>query len=310
MIRYVCKRLLLTLPILLGVTFIVFTIINITPGDPGRRILGVTATQEAVDQLNHELGYDKPFFPRFVDYVKNIVLHFDFGISYQSKQPALDNILANFKYTFRLTLLCTCFYMLIGLPLGVASAVKQYSAFDNVSRVICICMGAFPSFWIAMISVLVFSLWLGWLPPSGVDGWQNYILPVGVMGLLHASSLQRLTRTIMLESIRQDYVRTARAKGASERTVIWKHAFANALLPIINSIGVTFGAMLGGAVLIESVFSMPGLGQVGIKAITSKDIPLVMANTLFLSAIFCLIVLFIDVISAFADPRVRAKYTK
>ena len=310
MSKYIIKRLLITIPILFGITFIVFSIINITPGDPGRRILGLKATQEAVDTLNHQLGYDRPFLVRFVNYVKDIVLHFDFGTSYQDGKPVINTILANFKYTFRYTLLCTVVYVLIGVPLGVVSAVKQYSFLDNFSRVICICLAAFPSFWISLMAILLFSLRLHWVPSSGVDTWKCYILPVAVQGILSASSLQRLTRTVMLESIRQDYVRTARSKGASERTVIWKHAFANSVLPIINTVGVHFGAMLGGTVLMESVFAMPGLGQVGIKAINAKDIPMVMANTLFLSAIFCLIMLLVDVVSAFADPRVRAKYSK
>ena len=290
--------------------FIVFSIINITPGDPGRRILGIQASQEEVDKLNHDLGYDKPFLTRYVDYIKGVVTQLDFGISYQSKGPAIEEIKVNFAYTFKFTLMCTGLYVLIGLPLGVLSAVKQYSFLDNTSRVVSVCLSAFPNFWISMMAILVFSLWLGWLPSNGVDTWRNYILPVGVSAVLQAAGLQRITRTIMLETIRQDYVRTARAKGASERTVIWRHAFMNALLPIINNVGISFGTMLGGAVIAESVFSMPGLGSLGIKAINAKDVPLVMANTIVLSAIFCLVVLSIDIISAFADPRVRAKYTK
>ena len=295
------------LPILLGVVIIVFTIINAVPGAPGRRILGVSAEQSAVDQLNHELGVDRPFFVRLFDYIKNIVTRFDFGVSYQSMNPVVETLRLNFKYTFKLALLMTVGYVVIGIPLGVLSAVKQYSWIDNITRVTSVTLSAFPSFWFYMMAVIFFSLQLGLFPSGGADSWVHYVLPVGCASILNSSSLQRMTRTTMLETIRQDYVRTARAKGCAKVSIVWKHAFLNAALPIINSVGVGFAGMLGGTVICESVFNMPGLGTVIIKAINAKDVPLVMGCTVLLSTIFCLMVLLIDIVSSLVDPRVRAK---
>ena len=309
MYKFILKRLLMVIPLLLGVVIIVFSIVNMIPGDPGRIILGASAEQSAVDQLNHELGYDQPFAMRLVNYIKGVVTQFEFGNSYTSSKPVVREIAANFSYTFKFTVMGTLLYVLLGIPLGVMSAVKQYSAGDNIVRIMAMFIASFPGFWMGMLGVLFFSLKLDWLPSNGVETWRHYILPVAVFGITQSAGLLRLTRTTMLEAIRQDYVRTARAKGASERTVIWKHAFRNAMLPLIMTVGVSFGSMLGGTVLLESIFSMPGLGSLALTAIRSKDIPLVMATTIFLASIFCLMVLLVDIVSAFADPRVRAKYT-
>lgn len=309
MTRYIIKRLLLVIPIVLGVTVIVFCIINAIPGDPGRRMLGPMASQAQVDLLNEQLGYTLPFFQRLWDYLVDVVT-FNFGTSYQDGTLVMHKIMLNFPYTLKLAVLQTLGYSVIGIGLGVFSAVKQYSIGDNIIRVISIALAAFPGFWVYMIAMLVFSLYLGWLPPSGVDGWTSYIMPVGCAAILSASSLQRLTRTTMLEAIRQDYVRTARAKGCSNETVIWRHAFMNAMLPILNQIGINFGYLLGGTVIAESIFGMPGLGTVIINAVNAKDVPVVMACTIFLAAIFSVLVVLLDLLSALADPRVKAKLVK
>ena len=309
MTRYIIKRLLLVIPIVLGVTVIVFCIINAIPGNPGRRMLGPMASQAQVDLLNEQLGYTLPFFQRLWNYLVDVVT-FNFGTSYQDGTLVMHKIMLNFPYTLKLAVLQTLGYSVIGIGLGVFSAVKQYSIGDNIIRVISIALAAFPGFWVYMIAMLVFSLYLGWLPPSGVDGWTSYIMPVGCAAILSASSLQRLTRTTMLEAIRQDYVRTARAKGCSNETVIWRHAFMNARLPILNQIGINFGYLLGGTVIAESIFGMPGLGTVIINAVNAKDVPVVMACTIFLAAIFSVLVVLLDLLSALADPRVKAKLVK
>ena len=309
MTRYIIKRLLLVIPIVLGVTVIVFCIINAIPGNPGRRMLGPMASQAQVDLLNEQLGYTLPFFQRLWNYLVDVVT-FNFGTSYQDGTLVMHKIMLNFPYTLKLAVLQTLGYSVIGIGLGVFSAVKQYSIGDNIIRVISIALAAFPGFWVYMIAMLVFSLYLGWPPPSGVDGWTSYIMPVGCAAILSASSLQRLTRTTMLEAIRQDYVRTARAKGCSNETVIWRHAFMNAMLPILNQIGINFGYLLGGTVIAESIFGMPGLGTVIINAVNAKDVPVVMACTIFLAAIFSVLVVLLDLLSALADPRVKAKLVK
>ena len=309
MYRYVLKRILITIPILLGVLFVVFFIIDIVPGDPGRTILGISAAQEDVDALNHKLGYDQPFFTRFFNYLAGVVTRFDFGTSYTTSKPVAEEIAANFGYTFRFTLLSTAVSVIIGIGLGVMSAIRQYSVMDSIARITSMCLAAFPSFWIGMIAIYFFSLKLGWFPSNGLDTWKHYVLPVSINGILGSASLLRMTRAIMLESIRQDYVRTARAKGAPEKSVIWRHAFRNVMLPLINSIGINFATMMGGTVYLENIFSMPGLGSLALTGIRTKNVPLVLSTTFFLSAIFCMMVLVIDLVSAFVDPRVRAKYS-
>lgn len=309
MYKYVIKRLLLTIPILLGVIVLVFLLINIVPGNPATEILGDNASPEAIAALNAKLGYDKPLLQRLLAYLSDILFHFDFGTSWQSSKPVMKEILPNFKYTLQFAILGTILYVLLGVPLGILSAIKQYSASDNILRVSAMLISAMPSFWMALLFIYLFALKLGWLPPFGVETWQGYVLPVAVFGLSGSGGLLRTTRTIMLEAIRQDYVRTARAKGIPERRVIWRHAFRNVTLPLINTVGIGFGALLGGTVLLENIFSLPGLGSLALRALNGKDVPMVMASTIFLSAIFCLIVLVVDIISAYADPRVKAKYT-
>ncbi len=307
MTRYVLKRLLLTIPVLLGTIFLVFTIMSLTPGDPGTLILGATAKAEDIAKLNAEFGYDQPFFARFFNYVGDIVLHFDFGESYRTRAPVFDEILARFPNTLRLALLSMVISSAIGTFLGIYSAVKQYSFVDSFMTVMAMVFACMPGFWLGLMLMLLFAVRLQWLPVSGLENWQSYILPVVTSVLSGAAGTLRLTRSTMLETIRQDYIRTARAKGASERTVIWRHAFKNALLPVITSWGMGFGASLGGTIIIETVFAIPGLGTLIVTAIRQKDVPTVLACTLFLSVMFCLIMLVVDILYAFIDPRVKAK---
>ena len=310
MYKYVIKRLLITIPVLLGVMFIVFTIINFTPGDPASMILGESAPQEDIDRLNHELGYDQPFFVRFFDYVKGVVLEGDLGTSYRTNQPVLDEILSRFPYTVQLAVLSIVFSSLIGISVGILSAVKQYTLVDTASTVLAMVFSAVPGFWLALMLILIFSLTLGWLPSYDLDTAKSYILPTVTLALSGAASIVRLTRSTLLEVIRQDYIRTARAKGASERRIIWKHAMKNAMMPVVTSLGMTFGFQLGGTIIVETVFAVPGLGTHVINAIRNKDIPVVLGSTLFLSTLFCIVMLLVDLLYAFLDPRIKAKYSK
>lgn len=310
MYKYVVKRLLFTIPVLIGVTFIVFTIMALTPGDPGRMILGQAAKQEAVAQLNHELGYDRPFFTRFFEYLKDIVTKLDFGESYRTRKPVFDEIWAKFPHTFKLAVFSIIFSSLIGVSLGILSAVKQYTFIDTFSTVMAMFFAAIPGFWLGMMLIYFFSLRFGLLPSSGIDSWQGFILPIVTLTLSGSASLLRLTRSTMLETIRADYIRTARAKGATQKIVIWRHALKNALLPVITVLGMHFGGLLGGAVITESVFAIPGLGNHIVSAIRQKDVPVVMAGSLFLAALFCLVMLAVDLLYAFIDPRIKAKYSR
>lgn len=275
MLKYIIKRLLLIIPTLLGVLFIVFAIMNLTPGDPGRQILGISAKQETVDALNHELGYDRPFLVRFVSYLGDL-LHGDLGTSYRTRQPFADEFFSKLPVTLRL---------------GVLAFV----------------LSSIPGFFLGMVLIYLFGLKLGVLPTHGIDEWRSYILPVITLAAGGSAQLMRLTRTTMLEAIRQDYMRTARAKGCTPARMIWKHALKNAILPVLTVMGTSFGSILGGAVICETVFSIPGLGNYVLNAIRNKDIPVVMSSTVFLSTFFCLVMVAVDILYAVIDPRIRER---
>ena len=297
--RYIIKRLLLIIPILIGVSFIVYGILSMTPGDPGTSILGSSATQEQIDALNHDLGYDRPFVVRYVDYMYNLIFRMDMGESYRSGTAVWDDIMKKAAVSIR-----------IAVNGMLCAAVKQYSFLDFSTTTLSMILAAIPSFWLGMLLMYCFALKLGWFPSSGIDTWRHYILPMFAIGLPYAAYELRFTRSTMLEAIRQDYVRTCRAKGGEERVVIWKHALKNALLPVITVTGNNFGGLLGGAMITETVYSIPGLGVMLVNAIKTKDIPVAMGTTLFLAGFFCLIMVVVDLLYALVDPRIKAKYSR
>lgn len=304
------KRLLLIIPILIGVSFIVYGILSMTPGDPGTSILGSSATQEQIDALNHDLGYDRPFVVRYVDYMYNLIFRMDMGESYRSGTAVWDDIMKKAAVSIRIAVNGMLCATIIGIPLGILSAVKQYSFLDFSTTTLSMILAAIPSFWLGMLLMYCFALKLGWFPSSGIDTWRHYILPMFAIGLPYAAYELRFTRSTMLEAIRQDYVRTCRAKGGEERVVIWKHALKNALLPVITVTGNNFGGLLGGAMITETVYSIPGLGVMLVNAIKTKDIPVAMGTTLFLAGFFCLIMVVVDLLYALVDPRIKAKYSR
>ena len=308
--RYIIKRLLLIIPILIGVSFIVYGILSMTPGDPGTSILGSSATQEQIDALNHDLGYDRPFVVRYVDYMYNLIFRMDMGESYRSGTAVWDDIMKKAAVSIRIAVNGMLCATIIGIPLGILSAVKQYSFLDFSTTTLSMILAAIPSFWLGMLLMYCFALKLGWFPSSGIDTWRHYILPMFAIGLPYAAYELRFTRSTMLEAIRQDYVRTCRAKGGEERVVIWKHALKNALLPVITVTGNNFGGLLGGAMITETVSSIPGLGVMLVNAIKTKDIPVAMGTTLFLAGFFCLIMVVVDLLYALVDPRIKAKYSR
>jgi len=295
------------IPTMLGVVFIVFAIMSFTPGSPGRIILGQNATQEQVDALDRELGYDSPFLIRYVSYIAD-ALRGNFGESYRTRRPVFEAIFARFPTTLKLAFSGVIVSVLIGIPLGILSAVKQYSAMDIIGTVSAMFMAAIPGFWLGLMAIIVFALRLGWLPSNGIGSIRHYVLPTLTIAIPGAAGLLRLTRTTMLETIRADYIRTARSKGALEKTIIWHHALRNALLPITTVIGMSFAGALGGTVLIESVFSMPGLGTLMITAIRTKDVPQVLASVILLSFLFMVIMLIVDLLYGYIDPRIRSMY--
>ena len=299
------------IPIIVGVSFLVYSIMSLTPGfnDPARIVLGMDASKDAVDNLNAILGADKPFFPRYLTYISRVVQG-DFGLSYRTQQPVTHEILRRFPTTLKLAVISVLISLLVGIPLGIISAVKQYKLVDNVSRVIAMIMTAIPSFWLGLMMLLFFSLKLRWLPSSGIASWKSYILPASSLSIVTMGLMIRITRSAMLEVIRQDYIRTARSKGLQEKKVIFKHALKNALIPVITVAGTNFGAQLGGAVIIEAVFAIPGLGQYILNAVNMRDLPGVLGSVILLAVTFSFINLVVDVIYSFVDPRIKTVYAK
>lgn len=310
MLRYVGKRLVMMIPIMLGVIFVIFFIMEITPGDPALRILGPDAGQEALEALREELGVNKPFVQRFFMYIGDIITKFDFGNSWRTGNPVFRDIAPRIMVSVKLALYGILFATIIGIPLGVYSAVKQYSVGDNILRVLSTVLVAMPTFWLAMLLILAFALYWRILPPGGAEHWYSYILPMVTCGGPYACSILRMTRSTMLEEIRQDYVRTAHAKGVPDKIVTYRHALRNALLPVVTTIGSCFGYIVGGSVIAESVFSLPGLGSLVILSIKSKDTPMVTATVLLIAFFFAIIMLCVDLMYGFIDPRIRAKYAK
>ena len=308
--KYITKRVLLMLPIILGVTLVVVTIMYFTPGSPGELLAGANPDQAVIDQINHELGFDQPFHVRYFNFLKGIVTKFDFGTSYTSQRPVLEEIMSRFPRTLTLAFFSMISTAVVGISIGILSAVKQYSLLDYASTVVSMFFSSMPSFWIGMMLLLWIAMNFSWFPINGVASWKGYLLPCAALTFCNAAPLMRLTRSAMLETIRSDYIRTARAKGALEKRVIWKHAFKNALLPVVTNIGNNFRALLGGSVITETVFVIPGLGSYVITAIRSKDVPVVMGCTLFMSATFLVVILLTDILYAYIDPRVKAKYMR
>lgn len=310
MSRYVLKRVLMLVIIILSITFIVFALMSLAPGDPGTIILGGSASEEEVAAYNHSVGYDRPFLVKYFDFLYNMCFKLDFGISYRTRQPIMNEIVLRLPVSFKMAFLGVVFSALVGIPLGVLSAVKQYSLLDTIPTFIALLLQATPAFLMGMVLIYVFAYRLRWLPAYGLDSIEAYILPIVAIGAMYAGRILRFTRSSMLETIRADYVRTARAKGAAERTVIWKHALKNGLLPVITMVGGSLGAQIGGAVVTENLFNIPGLATLILTSIRVRDTPTVVATAVVLGAIYNVILLMVDILFAFVDPRIKAKYSK
>lgn len=308
MLRYIFKRIVMLIPVLLGVTFIVFTLLQITPGDPAKAILGPTADAAAVAQLREEMGLNEPFLTQYGKFVYKLVFEQDMGRSYSSRQPVMSLIMQAFPATLKLAAFAVAIAVVIGIPLGIISAIKQYSIFDNTALILGLIGISMPVFWLGMLMILVFAARLKWFPSSGFSTFRHMVLPSIALSAQSVAVIMRMTRSSMLEVIRQDYIRTARAKGQTEAKVITKHALRNALMPIVTTVGLQFGALLGGAVLTESVFTIPGIGRMMVDAIRMKDFPLVQGAVLFIALAFSLVNLFVDILYAYINPRIRSQY--
>lgn len=302
------KRILWMIPVLLGVLLIVFTISYFTPGDPAMSMLGTSYTEEAYTALRDKLGLDKPFIAQLWDYLRNLVTKFDLGVSYFGGQSVASEIIHRFPITFKLGILSVCVTVLLGVPLGILSATKQYTVADYSVTSLALILAAVPNYVLALFSLLFFSVMLEWLPISGLDSWKSWILPVAANSLSFVAVVARMTRTSMLEVIRQDYIRTAKSKGLKRAAVIWKHAFPNALVPIVTVIGMQLSFIMAGSIIVETIFSIPGMGTYIMGGITSRDYPVINGTVLVLSVCICVMNLAVDIAYAFIDPRIKSQY--
>lgn len=305
--KYIIKRLLMMIPVVIGVSLLVFVVLKMTPGDPARVVAGAEADEATVQEIREELGLNKPLLQQYVDYMIDL-LHGDMGNSYTTGKPVFSEILSRMPTTFVLAFTGVLVAVLIGLPLGIISATKQYSILDNISTLLALTGVAMPNFWLGLMLILIFSLKLGWLPSGSADTWQGYILPAITLGVGATANFMRTMRSSMLDVIRQDYIRTVRAKGASEDRVIMHHALRNALIPVVTVIGLQIGTLLGGAVVNETVFSLPGIGTLMINSINKKDEPVVMGCLITFAIAFSLVNLFVDILYAYIDPRIKSQY--
>ena len=307
MAKKILRNVLMVIPTILAVIFIIFTINYFTPGDPVAIFYDFDYTEEQYAEKAAEWGLDQPFLMQFFNYIKNIVTKFDFGYSYFSGNSVMSELSTRFPVSLKLGLISVLLTVVIGIPFGIISATKQYSLLDYGVTFVSLFFAAVPGFWLSMIMILIFSSRLGWLPSSGLTGWTCYIMPVIASSAQYIASVVRQTRSSMLEVVRQDYIRTARAKGVSERSVIWKHALRNALIPVVTLIGMQAGAVIAGSAIIEAVHSFPGMGSLMMTAINNKDYNTIQAVVLLLSGVVCLLNLLIDTVYAFIDPRVKTR---
>lgn len=310
MLHYIVKRLVTMIPILLSVAIIVFSLMCFVPGDPVRIALGDFATQAQVEEFREAYGLNRPYLVRLAEFLKEVFFHLEFGNSYISGTSVSNELISRFPHTLTLAVFSVLMTVALGIPTGIISAVSAGKPGDRVVMLITLLLYSIPAFWLALLLILLFSLKLGWLPSNGVYDWKCYILPVLANSLTQMAAIARQTRASMLEVINSDYVTTARSKGLSERKVIYGHALPNALIPIITVCGARFGMLLGGTTIIETVFSIPGIGTYMVSGINTRDYPIVQGCVLYIAFMFSIIMLLTDLVYAFVDPRIKAQYAR
>lgn len=304
MFRYIAKRLCQTLLVLVGISLITFILLQVVPGDPVELMLEKRADAETIARVRHELGLDLPLPQQYFNFIKG-ALRLDFGKSYFTKEVVTTTLIRSFKVTVKLASMSFLFAVILGVTCGMAAAINRGKWIDSALMTISIIGVSAPSFWIAIILQIIFGLKLDLLPISGFNSPAHFILPSIALGARYAGSIARITRTSMLDVIKQDYIRTARAKGVKENLVIMKHALKNAMIPIITLVGTELGYMLTGSMLIERVFSIPGIGKLAVDSMSTRDLPLLEGTVMYIALIFVIINLMVDISYAFIDPRIR-----
>ena len=309
MLKYIGKRLLMLIPVILITSFLIFWAMSLTGGDPAMIVAGEGATTEEIEAAREELGLNDPFMVRYFNYVKGIVTG-DMGKSYVTNKDVFKTFMEKLPNTLMLGGAAVLIAIVIALPLGIYTAIHQNTWKDTAGMVFALFGTSMPNFWLGLMLIIIFSLKLGWLPSGGKGGFDTLILPALTVGLGLAALITRTTRSSMLDVIRQDYMTTARAKGCSEKRVIFTHGLKNALIPIITAIGLQMSMVITGSVLAETVFSWPGIGRLVYDSIAKRDTPMVTGSIILCSVFMCLINLFVDLVYAFFDPRIKAQYSK
>jgi peptide/nickel transport system permease protein len=312
MTAYVARRVIAVVPVLFGISVLVFLLVHLIPGDVAQILLGTQATDQQIETMRRTFGLDRPLPVQYLDWVSHIVQG-DFGVSFRTNRPVLPDLISRFGVTLQLTLVSMIVALVVAIPLGVASAANRGRGSDAIARVLALLGLSIPNFWLGTLLILFVSLVLHWLPPVGFvslldNPWlavQTLILPSLALGTAVAAFIMRLVRSSLLEVLRQDYVRTARAKGLHDRTVLYRHALKNAFIPVLTVIGVQVGYLLGGAVIIESIFSLPGMGRFLLDSISNRDYSIVQGGVLFIALIFSLVNLSVDLVYGWLDPRIR-----
>ncbi len=304
MLSYILRRIVMLVPVLFGVTLVSFSLLHLVPGDPAEVLGGQEATKADIDRIRAEFGLDRPLAVQYLRFVGNAVRG-DFGISIQTRHNVRELLLQRLSFTLQLSLVSILVAVALGLLAGIVSATRQYSVFDAASMLAALFGISMPIFWLGLLLILVFSVQLHWLPSGGPGGLRHLLLPAVALGSASAAVIARMTRASMLEVNRQDYIRTARATGHRERRVVFRHALKNALIPVLTVFGLEFGTMLGGAVLTETVFSLPGIGRLLVEGIFARDYPVVQGAMMLVATTFVLVNLLTDIAYAFIDPRIR-----
>lgn len=309
MAKYIIKRLLITIPVIVLVAILVFSLLYFTPGDPAIEILGDQATTEQLDAMREYLGVNDSYFVQLGRYLKNLFIDFNLGESWIYKTNVSDELAARMPRTTAICIYSVLVGAIFGIPLGVIAAVHQNGIADKVVLASSSILSCVPNYCVGLLLILVFALHLKWFPPSGIDyGWKSYILPCVTIMIGSFSGLSRQMRSSMLEVIRSDYVTSARAQGFSNNAVYYLHALPNALIPIITMMGTQFAAGLGGTMILENIFAIPGVGMYVQAGISKRDRPAVIGCAVFMGVLFCLVMLAVDIVYAMVDPRIRAQY--
>ena len=303
--KYILKRILILIPTIIGVSFVVFFLLYLSPGDAALASAGPNAPKETVEILRNKMGLNDPFLIQYGRFLKNLIFHFDLGTSYQSKTPVIEKILRVFPNTLKLAGVSLIFAIISGIILGIIAGINKNNIIDSLISFAGMIGLAMPIFWSGLLLIIIFSSKLKLLPASGFSSWRHMILPVLALGLQTSSSIMRMTRSSMIEVLDKDYIRTARAKGLKKSRIIFIHALKNAIIPIITTIGLQAGGLLGGSILTETVFSISGIGRLMVDSVKTRDYPVILGGVMFIALVYSIISIIVDILYGFLNPQIK-----